>query len=118
VKDENLVKLSLGVALAGIAAIYAVTLFAVPATVKISDINEGYAGRHVTINATIAKISIRDGNIFLTLDDGTGSITAVMFERTARGTAAYDVKTGYNISVTGQINIYKDELEVIADSVK
>ncbi len=117
ISDRKLIRISLLVAVIGIACIYLVTFFIGPESRTIASITENDAGKHIIVNATVLEKRVKDGNVFLDLGDGTGNITAVMFERTARGTDIYAVKEGDDILINGQINIYKDELEIIANSV-
>jgi DNA/RNA endonuclease YhcR with UshA esterase domain len=70
----------------------------------------------VLINGTALSVSESNGNIFIKLSDGTGNLTVVMFERTARGIEIPN--EGDNITVTGQVNTYKGEVEIIANSIK
>ncbi|HLC67632.1 MAG TPA: OB-fold nucleic acid binding domain-containing protein [archaeon] len=111
-KDEKLVKLSLAVALAGIVALFMIILFIGPDMTTIGSLSEKDAGKHVVLNATVLTKSTSGNNVFMTIYDGTGNITAVVFN------ARVTVKSGDNVTVTGQVNVYKGELEIIADLVK
>lgn len=114
ISDKKLMKVSLVVALAGIAMIFFAGQLAVQNT-TISQIKEIDAGKQVIINGIISSYRNSNGNIFFQLGDGTGNITVVMFERTARGQPA--AKNGDNVTINGQINVYKNELEIIASSI-
>ena len=116
IKDEKLKIVSLAVALAGLALIFIVSAFTGPQSVEISGITENDAGRIVLVNGTINSYSTSNGNIFIDFGDDTGTINVVMFERTGRG-HAYSLKNGDNVTVTGQVSIYKNELEIIANSI-
>ena len=105
-------KLSLVVALAGMAGLFAVTLFIGTEMRIIGSLSEKDAGHHVVLNATVLSKTTSNGNVFMTLGDPTGNITVVIFG------SQLQPKVGYNILIIGRVNIYKGELEVIADSVK
>ena len=117
-KDESVVKLALCVAAAGIAALLVLAFVAEPSQIEIGRLSERDSGKQVMIGGIVDDKSVDDGNIFLTLNDGTGSITVVMFERSARGTTAYDVQLGKSAQIRGQVSIYKGELEIIANSIE
>lgn len=117
IDDENLKRISLILAVIGIIMIYVVTLFIEPQQVSIKDLTENDVGKNVVVNGTIISYSINNENIFIKLTDGTGNITVVMFERTARGQLVYDMKEGGFVSVAGKVNIYKSELEIVANSI-
>ena len=116
ISDEKLKKMSLLVAIIGVCLIFVVSMLLSPEHMKIGEITEDIAGRIVNVNGTILDYSTNNGNIFIDLSDETGKITAVMFERTVRG-HTYNMKIGDNITVSGQINIYKNGLEIIANSM-
>ena len=69
------------------------------------------------LNGTIASVNENNGNVFIGLQDGTGDIPVVMFERTARNQQVYELEKNDEIIVKGQVNIYKSELEIIANSI-
>ncbi len=113
----NVKELSLIVAIIGIVMIFAVSVFIEPEQVPIGSIEFSDSGRHVIINGTISEMSVSGGHIFLTVEDSTGSILVVMFERDANQDV-YNMKAGNNVVIEGQINVYKNELEIIARDIK
>ena len=118
INDEKFVKISLSVALIGVIMIYFSAAFAGSQVSSIKDIRESDAGKQVRINGTIFSISENKGNLFIGLQDGTGNMTVVMFERTARDQkSVYALKEGDKIIVNGQVNVYKNELEIISNSI-
>ena len=59
-----------------------------------------------------------NGNAFFEIDDGA-KIKAVVFESNAKKSPwVYEIRKGDNISLSGKIQIYQNEIEIIADSVK
>ena len=116
ISDKKLKIISLIISLVGIITIYAVSIFAGHAFVQIGTISTDDAGRHVVINGTITDYRTSNGNMFFKIDDGTGKIQVVMFERIARNQNVA-LKENDMVLVEGQINIYKDELEIVANSI-
>lgn len=118
ISDQKLTKISLFTALIGIVMIYVVTVFVGPQNMSIKDIKESDVGKQVTLNGTVFSMSENNGNVFIDLQDSTGNITVVMFERTARGQKnVYTLKNDDKIIVEGQVNVYKNELEIIANKI-
>ncbi|MBS3051003.1 MAG: exodeoxyribonuclease VII large subunit [Candidatus Aenigmarchaeota archaeon] len=118
ISDEKLVKISLLIAILGVAMIYLSIALIGPQSIVIGDISKNDTGKQVTLSGTVNSYSIVNGNIFITLGDVTGNITVVMFERTARGQKeVYELKENELITVDGQINVYKNELEIIANKI-
>lgn len=118
ISDEKLVKISLLIAILGVAMIYLSIALIGPQSIVIGDISKNDTGKQVTLSGTINSYGAANGNIFITLGDVTGNITVVMFERTARGQKeVYELKENELITVDGQINVYKNELEIIANKI-
>ena len=118
ITDEKLAKISLVLAVIGIIAIYLSITLPGPERLKIESIDEKDSGRLVSVNGTINSISASNGNIFIGLEDATGNITVVMFERTARGQKVYELQENDSVVVDGQVGIYKSELEIIASKIE
>lgn len=118
ISDTKLKKISLAVAIIGVGMIYAVTLLIGHQEMQIRAITEDDVGRRVAVNGTVETYRSSEGNVFIKLNDGTGNITVVMFERTARNQQdIYNLKKGDKITVEGQVNVYKNELEIISNSI-
>ena len=118
ISDKNLKVLSFCISLVGIIIIYIVSVLTGQIFVEIGTVTESDIGKYVAINGTITSLSTNNGNVFIEINDNTGNITAVIFERTARTVDIYNFKEGDTVFVEGQINIYKGELEIVANSIK
>ncbi len=119
ITDEKLKKICLVAMILGLAGMIAIGALIKPETLKVSQITQSKIGSIIEAQGTIASYSInKDNHIFFDLADGTGSISTVMFERTARGQKdVYNLKNGDNVTVTGKIALYQQELEIQADSI-
>ncbi|MFA4819491.1 MAG: OB-fold nucleic acid binding domain-containing protein [Candidatus Aenigmatarchaeota archaeon] len=115
ISDQKLGKLSLLITIIGIIMIYTSAVLIGSAEMKIGNITDHDVGKNVLVNGTIVSYNVNNGNIFIRLSDSTGNITVVMFERVARAQA--ELNNGDTILVEGQINVYKNELEIIAKSI-
>ena len=118
-KDEMLMKLSLIISIIGVIALFIFVQFTEPIKVSVSRIDDSMLGQNIEVTGQIESFSAKDGNIFFILNDNTGKIKVVMFERDARRTdGAYILAEQSNVSVIGKISLYKSEFEVIASTIK
>ena len=89
---------------------------------KIGGISPEDAGLLMKICGTIeSKHVSKNGHIFMTIGDDTGSIRAVVFNNTAqriRGLDCYGLKKGDTVCMTGRIDMYEGELEIIPKSIE
>jgi len=117
--DKTLVRISLGISLIGVLGLFLFVQTIEPLNVEVSRIDDSMIGKSVEVSGNIDSFSVKEGNVFLTIDDGTGKISVVMFERDARrNSGVYSLKEGGNVTVSGKIALYRSELEIIADSIE
>lgn len=110
--------LSLAMAVAGLVALFIITLSIEPREITVSEISSELSGQVVVASGTISSYFSKEGNVFITLEDGA-SIKVVMFSRDAQKQPwVYDLRKGDSISVQGRVQLYKNELEIVAESVK
>ena len=115
--DKKLTVYSLVVALVGLTMLAFLVLTLQPKELKISEIDDRLSGTEVVVKGTITSFSSKDGNVFLTLDDGE-KISVVMFSREAgKQSFVYDLQEGDFISVEGEVQLYKNELEIVAAKI-
>lgn len=116
--DRALAKLSLVMVAAGILGLFLVNLLIVPEILTTGEIDDSRLGQIVSLDADVKRISVSDGNIFMTLVDNIGEIKAVMWQSAARGTEAYNLTAGDAVLVTGQITNYRGEIELIVSKIE
>ncbi|GEM_PF-2488516 len=115
--DATLAKASLIVALAGIAGIAAVSYTLEPESTFIADIDGADSGKIMKVTGSLSGLSQRDGNYFLTIDDGS-EIDAVIFESDARKMGGLaGLKKGASVEATGRVAVYRGELEIIVQAL-
>ena len=115
--DVTLTKVSLVAALVGIGGLLAVSQLLQPDMLRIADISSSDAGKIVTVEGRLSGLAERNGNYFLTVDDGS-QIKAVIFESGARRIPeAARLSKNDKVSVTGQVALYKGELEIIVQAL-
>ncbi|MGC9396685.1 MAG: OB-fold nucleic acid binding domain-containing protein [Anaerolineae bacterium] len=85
---------------------------AVPAT-SLNEITPGAAGSWMALQGRVVLMEGFKGGMKATLDDGTGQISLVLWERVYTALAdplALDV--GAEVEVKGEIGVYQDELQI------
>ena len=116
--DRKLTKISFVIAIFGLVSLFSLTQILQPESLSISELKDSDVGKVVTTNAVIGSINNKDNNLFLTLSDGDSELRAVYWYSDAKNSPeAYNLKKGDSVSVTGQIEIYRGELEIIVKKV-
>ena len=109
-RDESLLKLSIITSLIGIIMLFfAIQLIEVK-TVKISDITENMSGEKVTVYGYVISVYEKNGNMFLKIRDEK-EINVVVFNN------HFDIEKDDYVKVEGKIDVYKNKLEIIAESI-
>ncbi|MBD3156140.1 MAG: hypothetical protein GF368_05860 [Candidatus Aenigmarchaeota archaeon] len=113
-KESNLIKICLLAVFLGVILMFISTKMIGSEEVKIEDISED--SNYVKITGKIIQVSeSKSGTTFLKLKDGTGSINAVIFKDSIK--SLEKVKEGTVIEVTGKIEKYKGEMEILVNSI-
>lgn len=117
ISDKSLFRVSLAVAAAGLLALVAITLVIEPKEMKIRDITGSAAGQSVSVKGVVDSYLTKDGNVFITLND-SAAIKIVVFSReAAKQPWVYDLKKGDIISAAGKVQVYRNELEIVAEKI-
>ena len=117
ISDKSLFRLSLCAAAAGLFALVAVAILIEPKHVAIAEITESDAGGLVVVRGEISSYSSKDENVFITLND-SAAIRIVLFSREAgKQPWVYDLKKRDAISVQGRVQVYRGELEIVAEKI-
>jgi DNA/RNA endonuclease YhcR with UshA esterase domain len=117
--DKSIMKICLAISITGIVLLVAVTLIIEPREILIEKIDLSLVGNNVKITGLVDHLTINQGNIFLTMNDSTGTVSVVVFERVAKTiTDAYSIKKGDSLVIAGKITYYKSALEVTASSLR
>ncbi len=109
-EDRTLRILSLIMAAIGAVGLSVVSLQNTYTEVAIYEISERMIGKNIVINGTVVSASTSDGNTFITAEDA-GRIKVVLFN------TELPVKRGDRISAYGKVNVYKNELEIVAEKI-
>jgi exonuclease VII large subunit len=116
-QNIGIAKLGLAMAVIGIAGLFAVDLLWTPEELLIRDIDSAKNGLIVSVEAEIARTSVKDGNVFWTLTDNGSALKAVVWKSVAHGTDVYSLKEGDFVRATGQIANYRGEIEMVVSKV-
>lgn len=115
-ENKTLLKISIAVSIVGIITLFIFTRYSLEKTVKIIEI-KNFLNQAIKVSGTVNSIRIsRDGHVFIKLGDETGEINVVMFKG-SNTDVALNLEKGQKISVLGKVQEYKDQLEIIANSI-
>jgi len=111
-KMEFLTKISLTVSIIGILALYLLSFNVNFNQTSINTITPDDIGRSVKVCGTVEnKFTSDNGHVFFSVNDGS-TIRIVAFNSTSSGNFSWN-----SVCVTGRIDIYNRELEVITQEV-
>ena len=119
ITDDKLLRIALITALIGMIGLLIFTPTIEVKKVKIEDINRGMIDEEVSIDCVITDIaqSSTKSSYFLTINDGTGQMPLIIFEKQAAeiesGNFDIDGFENRKVEVTGKITEYNSELELI-----
>jgi len=122
ITDDKLLRIALITSLIGIIGLLIFTPTIEVKKVKIEDIDRGMIDEEVCIDCVIMDMSTSSSksSYFLTINDGTGQMPLIIFEKQAAEIQSnnFDMTDfkGKKVEVTGKITEYNSELELILSS--
>lgn len=117
ISDKKLIYISLIISVVGFLSMVAITVGIEPKYVPVSHVTSEMTGQEIITQGTIDSYFTNEGNVFIELKNRT-SIKVVMFSREANNQPwIYDLRKGDSIAVEGKVQIYKNELEIVADKI-
>lgn len=127
ITDDKLLRIALVTSLIGIIGLLIFTPSIEVKKVKIEDIDRGMIDEEVCIDCVITDIasSAPKSSYFLTVNDGTGQMSLIIFEKQLADlqSNSLDIEDfrDKKVEVTGTVTEYNSELEIIlsgADGLK
>lgn len=122
ITDDKLLKIALITSLIGLIGLIIFTPSIEVKKVEIQDINRGMIDEEVSIDCVVSdvKSSASKSSYFLTINDGTGQMSLIIFESQLaqledNGIAVESYK-GKKVSVAGTVTEYNSQLELILSS--
>ena len=119
ITDDKLLRIALVTSLIGIIGLLIFTPSIEVKKVKIEDINRGMIDEEVCIDAVVTDIasSHSKSSYFLTINDGTGQMPLIVFEKQlaeiqSNSLDIHDFKDR-KVEATGKITEYNSDLEII-----
>ena len=122
ITDDRLLKMALITSLIGLIGLILFTPSIEVKEVKIEDITRSMIDEEVSINCVVTDVeSSKSGsNYFLTINDGTGQMTLVIFESQVAQmqTNSFDIEDfkDKEVNVVGKITEYNGEMEIVLSS--
>ncbi len=111
-KDSTLLKISLIISITGIFLLLFILEFSEVKPFQIKDISKEQLELQVKIQGEIVSIKETPGLYILKVDDLTETLTIIVFKE-----EPLNIKKGMYVEITGKVQEYKDELEIIADKI-
>lgn len=113
--DTSLAKLSFLIVVIGIIVLYFISQALEPEEVSISQIDESFIGSAVSVEGLTKNVKITE-HVFFDLCDSEACINVVVFESDARRAPnIYKLQDLSPLRVSGRVDLYKGELEIMAD---
>lgn len=110
ITESDILKACIILSIIGLGIIHISQSFIQPDKVEIDEIDETWIGNSVSINGTISSVYSSNETVFLTVEDDSGSITVVDFDRG-------NYSRGSEIEAKGYVEVYQSELEIVADEI-
>lgn len=107
---DRLQRLSLLLALGGLAVIYVASTVYAPPDVSVAGIDAGMLGETVRVTGNVTRLSVSDEATFLVMEDGSGRIDVVSFDPVA-------VERYRTYTVEGRVEVYRGSVELILHDV-
>ena len=112
---DKLLMLSLGLSVFGLIALYITAQGYQPPSYTIAELSEDFYGKQVSVEGAVGGIKTsREGHIFFTLADQTGSIQVVAFKTSGLSAPA----RGSIVKVQGEYTKYNENPEIIAKKIE
>ena len=109
-------KISLAMAIIGIVGMAILAYYVEPPEVAIGTIADDDLGRVVKIKGIVSGYYKTEEAGFFKISDSTGSIKVVVFRKS--GNYNMRLEDSDVVTAIGKISIYKNEYEIVAESVK
>lgn len=122
ITDDKLLKIALITSLIGLIGLIIFTPSIEVKKVEIQDINRGMIDKEVSIDCVVSdvKASASKSSYFLTINDGTGQMSLIIFESQLAQLKdnGIDIESykGKKVSVAGTVTEYNSQLELILSS--
>ena len=114
ISDNKLIKISLIVSVLGLIAILFSSQTIVPEIVEIGDINENNIGQYISIEGVVTDLDSSGNTTFIEISDDVNSIKGIIFE----GNLNKEIFEGDELKLFGNIEIYKNEIEIIIKKIE
>ncbi|HDD46080.1 MAG TPA: hypothetical protein ENG42_01270 [Candidatus Aenigmarchaeota archaeon] len=116
--ERTLVRCCVVGIISGIILIYFLSKVQVYQHIDIGKINRNYIGQVVNITGEVKRVKNKNGNLFVTVADESGEVLVVIWKSIAeasktKGNDLKEMKVGDNVTIIGEVSMYKGRLEII-----
>lgn len=111
-KHKKAYKISAALAIIGLTLMYASSIYIQIEEVDAAEIKSSWQGKNVVAEGEAVNVTRSDEHLFFDLKDETGSILVVDFN------SRTSLSRGEEVEVTGKVEVYEGELEIIAEELQ
>jgi exonuclease VII large subunit len=119
VNEKKMLKICLVGSITGLIALYFITISITPVDVNIGEVTGDLVGKVVNMKGTVTNFyEHKDGHYFFDIRDETGELKVVLWDNLVEqlrlgGVNVDGIRDGTVLELTGTLEIYKGELELI-----
>ncbi|MGB9838850.1 exodeoxyribonuclease VII large subunit [Methanothermobacter sp.] len=115
--DRTLLIISSLLGIAGFIGMIVSSASLTPPIVGVSDVDGSMLDREITVEGTVESVhELESGTLLLKINDGTGTLTAVVFKSASEGMEmSPEILRGMRIQVTGRVKEYHGALEIVVE---
>lgn len=118
-KEEEMMRICLAGSIIGILVLYFIALYLPSTEMDIGEVTGNVIGSVVKVEGQVEDFyEHRSGHYFFDLADGTGKVRVVVWEQMVEelrlgGVNVSDIRDGARLEITGTVERYRGELELI-----
>jgi len=119
-RERDLIRICIAGSVLSLIALFIFVNNIQPTGVNIGEITREHLGTVVNIEGTVKDLSTSEGNVFFTLEDGTGEIRVVVWKSLMDSMASDDsgvsvISENVSAKIEGEVQYYRGYLEIIAN---
>ncbi len=117
-EESFLIKISFSCSIIGLVSLFLISSFVDEGSINIGSVTSSDIGTIVKLCGNVTnKYTTKNKHVFMNLKDETGEIKVVVFNQTASKFNLNLIELN-RVCITGKVNIYRGELEIIANRVE
>ncbi len=115
--EHQITRVSVVFSILSVVAIYLLSISVPVKDISVCQLDYSMKGSSVKVSGTVTETYVNEGNVFFTLSD-RGCETRIVLWSNMADEESSGISDGNNVMVTGMVDSYRGELEIIAKDVK